>query len=539
MVLDKYKAIFITRMTKELKSLFELDGEESLIKHKEVYQLLHTIKGTSGTLDLDLLFQLVSDLMEEVEERQHDWTEPELKKFLSKLIEICHEYEHFQEEMDKVLEVRNVDVPLIQLIDDDVSLLIFLKEKLESKGWMVIANTKADHAIEQFYSLHPDCIIIDINLTNVSGFDVLADIHKHTKHSFVPKIMCSIDNDKKTRLTAYQAGADDFIEKPIHIDEFLIRIERHLERKKIFDHSVLIDELTQVYNRKFLQDSYNRFISDVIRTKTTGTIAILDIDHFKKVNNTYGHVVGDKVLTAFAKFLKGNIRSTDTLFRYGGEEFVILFQRARESEIMEVLNRMLKQFSEIVFEEDGEKFSLTFSGGIYEIESKNITLNKAIETTDEALYAAKEKGRNRIESANKMVHAPAKKLLNVSIVDDDSLIRSILVNIFETIDIKHIALDVRVYEDGMKFLESNRLEENGMHFLVLDGIMPVMDGLELLQIVKRTAYRHNAHILMLTGRKSERDIAEALKLGADDYVTKPFSITELQARITRLIMRMI
>ncbi|WP_226793638.1 Hpt domain-containing protein [Bacillus sp. B1-b2] len=87
MVLDKYKAIFITRMTKELKSLFELDGEESLIKHKEVYQLLHTIKGTSGTLDLDLLFQLVSDLMEEVEERQHDWTEPELKKFLSKLIE--------------------------------------------------------------------------------------------------------------------------------------------------------------------------------------------------------------------------------------------------------------------------------------------------------------------------------------------------------------------------------------------------------------------------------------------------------------------
>ncbi|HWJ79861.1 MAG TPA: diguanylate cyclase, partial [Niallia sp.] len=280
-------------------------------------------------------------------------------------------------------------------------------------------------------------------------------------------------------------------------------------------------------------------ISDIVRTKETGTLAILDIDYFKKINDTYGHITGDNVLKTFANFLKENIRNTDMLFRYGGEEFVILFQRANGIEIMEVLNRMLKRFSQKVFDEDGKTFSLTFSAGIYEIESRHVPLIKAIEAADNALYDAKEKGRARIESANKIAKVTNHKILHVSIVDDDSLIRSILVNIFEGIEIKNLTLDVEEYEDGTEFLASNRLKESGMHFLILDGIMPVMDGLELLQIVKKTSYEHNAHVLMLTGRKSESDIAEALRLGADDYVTKPFSITELQARITRLIMRMV
>ena len=539
MVLDKYKAIFISRMTKELNDLFERSNEEERIKNKEVYRLLHTIKGTSGTLDLELLHYLVSDLLKKVEERKVDWTQEELKVFLSKLFDICDEYEHFQEEMTIMPVIRHVDVPLIQLIDDDVTLLIFLKEQLEKKGWMVIANTKADHAIEQFYSLRPDCIIIDINLTNVSGFEVLANIHRHTKHFFLPKIMFSIDNDKETRIKAFKLGADDFMAKPIVMEEFLLRIERHLEKKKLFDQSVLIDELTQVYNRKLLKNSYERFISDIVRTKETGTLAILDIDYFKKINDTYGHITGDKVLKTFANFLKEHIRNTDMLFRYGGEEFVILFQRASGVEIMEVLNRMLKRFSLEVFEEGGKTFSLTFSAGIYEIESRHVPLIKAIEVADNALYDAKEKGRARIEIANKIAKVTNHKILHVSIVDDDSLIRSILVNIFDGIEIKNVTIDVKEYEDGTEFLTSKRLKESGMHFLILDGIMPVMDGLELLQIVKKTSYEHNAHVLMLTGRKSESDIAEALRLGADDYVTKPFSITELQARITRLIMRMV
>jgi len=203
------------------------------------------------------------------------------------------------------------------------------------------------------------------------------------------------------------------------------------------------------------------------------------------------------------------------------------------------LERMLEEFSQIDFKDGEQTFRLTFSAGIYRIENKEIGLHSAIKTADEALYLAKESGRARVETANKLKISKATKQLNVSIVDDDALIRSILINIFSSLEFDNISLDVKAYEDGMQFLDSDRLTQNGIHFLILDGIMPVMDGLEILQIVKKSQHRNNVHVLMLTGRKSENDIAEALKLGADDYVTKPFSLTELQARIVRLIKRMV
>ncbi|WP_437830447.1 GGDEF domain-containing response regulator [Niallia taxi] len=538
MIFDKYKSILITKMKNQLTGWFD-NNEQASIENRDVYRFLHSIKGTSGTLELDLLYSISSELLAKVENRKSPWSIQELRDFLNGLMEISYEYEHFHEEIGKTPDLRDGDAPLIQIIDDDISLLIFLKDKLESKGWMVIANTTAEKAIEQYYNMHPDCIIIDINLPEQSGFEVLSVIQKHTNRAFIPKIMCSIKTDRESRIEAYKKGADDFIEKPIDVEEFLIRVERHLERKKIFDQSVLIDELTQVYNRKFLKDSYSRFISDMARLNSNGTIAVLDIDYFKRVNDTYGHIVGDKVRMEFAQFLKRSIRSTDTLFRYGGEEFVILFQRATETEIKEVLERMLEEFSQIDFKDGEQTFRLTFSAGIYRIENKEIGLHSAIKTADEALYLAKESGRARVETANKLKISKATKQLNVSIVDDDALIRSILINIFSSLEFDNISLDVKAYEDGMQFLDSDRLTQNGIHFLILDGIMPVMDGLEILQIVKKSQHRNNVHVLMLTGRKSENDIAEALKLGADDYVTKPFSLTELQARIVRLIKRMV
>ncbi|WP_445505729.1 GGDEF domain-containing response regulator [Niallia sp. 03091] len=538
MSLGKYRSLLVKKMKDQMLNWFENKGIQP-IESIKVYEFLHSIKGTSGTLELDVIYTLSSKLLHKVENRTEPWPIEELREFLYELMELSYDYEQFTLNVSKAARERVVNVPLIQIIDDDISILIYLKDKLESKGWMVVASTEADKAIDQYYNMHPDCIIIDVNLPQKSGFEVLYDIQQHSNRFFVPKIMCSIKKDRATRLSAYKMGADDFISKPIDIEEFLIRIERHLERKRIFDQSVIIDELTQVYNRKFLQDSYNRFISEMARTNTVGTVAIIDLDYFKKINDTYGHVMGDKVLAEFAQYMKKSIRNTDTLFRYGGEEFVILFQRATEAEVKEVLNRMLEGFSNIVFNEGEKSFSLTFSAGIYSIEHQNIDLQTAIKTADEALYLAKNNGRARIESANKMQIAPTKKILNVSIVDDDALIRSILITTISEMSFDNLAVNVQAYEDGLQFLSSDRLTHPGLHFLILDGVMPVIDGLEILQQVKQLSSKQEVHVLMLTGRKSKSDIAQALKFGADDYLTKPFNITELEARIMRLIKRMI
>ncbi|MEH7081339.1 response regulator [Neobacillus drentensis] len=131
-----------------------------------------------------------------------------------------------------------------------------------------------------------------------------------------------------------------------------------------------------------------------------------------------------------------------------------------------------------------------------------------------------------------------KETLFISVIDDDAIIRDMLIRILKVMVFDHFELDIETFEDGLQFFESKRLEENGIHFLILDGVMPVMDGIEILQKVKKIKNGRNIYVLMLTARKRETDIERALKLGADDYITKPFSIKELQARIERLIKRM-
>lgn len=130
-----------------------------------------------------------------------------------------------------------------------------------------------------------------------------------------------------------------------------------------------------------------------------------------------------------------------------------------------------------------------------------------------------------------------KKKLFISIVGNDAMIQTMLVRILNMMNIEQFEIDIKTYEDGLQFFESNRLYEAGEHLLILDGIMPVMDGIEILQKVK-SDLRKLVYVLMLSGRKSPTEIDKALKLGADDYVTKPFSIKELQTRVQQIIQRM-
>ncbi|WP_258831150.1 MULTISPECIES: response regulator [Peribacillus] len=123
---------------------------------------------------------------------------------------------------------------------------------------MVITNADPAKATNQYFEMQPDCLILDIQLPAKDGFQILQEFHLHNEKYVIPKIMISIQNDKQSRIKAFKMGVDDFIGKPIDIEEFIVKMERHLLREKIFDQSVLIDELTQVYNRRFLEDTLPR-----------------------------------------------------------------------------------------------------------------------------------------------------------------------------------------------------------------------------------------------------------------------------------------
>ena len=537
MDLRKYKNHLIQNIKKKLSEWFDLEQTETVLEG-EVYRFLHSIKGTAGTLQLDGLMQLSDNLLNKLnEDSKKIWDKGELKNFLFALIELTYKFENFDEFVIPDQSVYHSSGTLIQIIDDDVSMLILLKDILEEKGWMVITHTNPEKAVQQYFEMKPDCLILDIQLPQKNGFQVLHEIQEHNEKNFTPTIMISVKNTKEVRIKAYQKGADDFFQKPIDIEEFVVKVNRHLQRKKAFDQSVLIDELTQIYNRKFLVNSLPGFFQNFKRTKQPFSICIVDIDLFKKINDTYGHLMGDHVLKEFAQYLKRSIRSLDMIYRYGGEEFIIIFPETIDKDVKGRLNELIQGFSQIVFTHKKGQFSVTFSAGVFTVRDEAVMIDEAISRADSSLYEAKRLGRARVECSQTPTSIK-KDVLNISVVDDDIIIRTLLAHLLKSLTFDRVELNVKVFDNGLSFLHSEHAKEDVSHFLILDGIMPVMDGLEVLQKIKQGENAYRFKILMLTGRKSKKEIERALHLGADDYVTKPFSVTELQARIERILTRM-
>ena len=234
MDLQKYKNHLLQTIKNKLSEWLFLDEGET-VSNEEVYRFLHSIKGTSGTLQLGGLMQLSVELLDQLdEESEKAWGKIELKNFLFPLIELTYKYENFDELVIPDEPAYHSNAPLIQIIDDDVSMLILLKDVLEEKGWMVITHTNPEKAVRQYFEMKPDCLILDIQLPHKDGFQVLQEIQEHNEKYFIPTIMISIKNNKQTRIEAYQNGADDFFEKPIDIEEFVAKVDRHLQRKTTF-----------------------------------------------------------------------------------------------------------------------------------------------------------------------------------------------------------------------------------------------------------------------------------------------------------------
>ncbi|MBS4197761.1 diguanylate cyclase [Lederbergia citri] len=537
MDLQKYINHLFQSIKSKLSEWLSLEDGETILA-EDVYRFLHSIKGTSGTLQLVNLMQVSDGLLNKLDRYKKEWDITDLKTFLFPIIELTYSHENFNESVISDEPVFHTNAPLIQIIDDDVSLLMLLKDVLEEKNWIVVTNTNPDKAVKQYFEMKPDCLILDIQLPHKDGFQVLQEIQEHNEKHFIPTIMISIKNNKQTRIEAYQKGADDFLNKPIDIQELVAKIERHLQRKRIFEQSVLIDELTQVYNRKFLVESLPRFFQHFNRSKEEFSICIVDIDFFKKINDTYGHLMGDKVLKEFAQYLKSHIRTLDMIYRYGGEEFVIVFPKTTNKEAKGRIEELIKGFSQKVFSHNDIDFSVSFSAGVFTVEDESVTMDEAFKRADSSLYEAKRLGRARVECSQLVDNVYQKVILNISVVDDDIIIRTILAQILESLTIKHVELNIKVFENGPSFLNSEHAKEDINHFLILDGIMPIMDGLEVLQKIKQSSNAHRYKVLMLTGRKSKNEIEHALKLGADDYVIKPFYVRELKERIERMLNRM-
>lgn len=427
----------------------------------------------------------------------------------------------------------------ILLIDDDVELVAYLKESLERQNYYVSIALSAEQGLKIFYETKPDLILLDILLPDKSGIEVLNQIIGKAKKERIPIIIISGEYSKATQMQAYSLGVMDFLPKPVDIDLFLVLIKNRFQLKREWQESIIVDDLTGAFNRKHFNQVMKQLIGDFKRTNRVFSLALIDLDYFKNVNDTYGHLIGDEVLQGFSELVKNSIRLEDTFCRYGGEEFAVFLPHTDAESAMLVIQRIQERFAATDFFAKNEIFHVTISSGISEVTDAENIADKLIEEADQALYASKHAGRNQTTLYSDHLSTTKKhSVLNVIVVDDDTLIRRIVTSQFAIWEPENIAeVKVSSYANGLDFLQSDWYAVDEKYIILLDGVMPDLDGVEVLERIRKTYPEVNILVIMLTGRNNQADIVHALQMGADDYVVKPVHMPELLSRIERLAHR--
>lgn len=277
----------------------------------------------------------------------------------------------------------------------------------------------------------PNLLILDVDMPQFSGLDLCRVVRADSRWNWVPVILISSRTDVDTIHNIFAAGADDFIPVDFHPNEVMERVWNRLERNYFNKNNFESDMLTGLTTRRQSSITLNQFLRIAERQHQPFTFCILDIDHFKLVNDEFGHATGDMVLQRFGRMLSRSLRSEDVIARWGGEEFVIgMYGVSRDAGIMR-LQRLLENWRQETFQSPaGGEFHTSFSAGIAEYPADGVGLQHLYRAADEALYAAKITGRNRVRSASASAE-PLPDLPTVAIVDMDESTLAVLRSCFK------------------------------------------------------------------------------------------------------------
>jgi diguanylate cyclase (GGDEF)-like protein len=252
-----------------------------------------------------------------------------------------------------------------------------------------------------------DLIICDLEMPRMDGFKFIAMLQSREELKDIPVILLTGRVDQEIKIKGLEQGACDYVTKPFDAGELVARVNVQLKIKALQDelkrsNEMLkelsnTDALTHLYNRRFLMETLEIEFQRAKRKKDILSLVLLDIDHFKKVNDTYGHQEGDNVLVAVAKLVKSMVRRYDIAARYGGEEFVVVLPETSLQNAVQFAERCRTGVQEISFPGVLKNMALTVSLGVATYPSGKIDcVDSLFRQTDEALYRAKQSGRNRV-----------------------------------------------------------------------------------------------------------------------------------------------
>ena len=294
----------------------------------------------------------------------------------------------------------------VLVVDDVSSARELLVGLLEAQQYMVV---EAASGLEAFAALETyddiEVVITDHHMPDMSGCELTRRIRRHFGSDRLRIIGVSSSSDRLLSASFLKAGASDFLYRPFVAEELQCRVANNVEtlaQLKQLRAAAACDYLTGLYNRRYFYDLGPKLVNDCLRQKTAAAVAILDIDHFKRLNDTYGHEIGDEVLKAVADRLATIFEGSDNLLsRLGGEEFAILFPMMDSMAASKLCDEVRSDISRMKVMADDEELSVTVSIGVAEI-SDYETFDNYLNAADQFLYMAKHKGRNQVYSDARM-----------------------------------------------------------------------------------------------------------------------------------------
>lgn len=299
-------------------------------------------------------------------------------------------------------------MPKIMVVDDSRSQRAVLEEYLSGLKCDIVSCASGQEALFLVVESVPDLIILDVEMPGLSGYDTCRAIRGYLQEHWVPIVYLSANSNPNDLVEGLNAGGDAYITKPVHpdvikaISKAMLKLSfsqaELLRLNKQLDEVAHFDVLTQVMNRRGYEDMLDRLWKDHQRRHAPLVLMLLDIDHFKKYNDNYGHIKGDECLRSVARVLKDALkRPIDVLARYGGEEFVVLLPDTDLEGAKSVGERLVSAMKaanlEHKFSDTAPYVSVSIGLALANFETGNV--EDLLKQADQNLYKAKEAGRNQ------------------------------------------------------------------------------------------------------------------------------------------------
>ncbi|OGG95136.1 MAG: hypothetical protein A2527_08165 [Candidatus Lambdaproteobacteria bacterium RIFOXYD2_FULL_50_16] len=290
----------------------------------------------------------------------------------------------------------------ILIVDDTQKNIQLLGTLLKKENYLINVAYSGEQAIEVAQTVAPDLVLLDVMMPGIDGYQTCELLKQNPATTEIPVIFLTAKTEVKDIIQGFAVGAVDYVTKPFNAVVLLSRVRTHLnlrralvtleQKNQQLERMVVTDGLTGLFNHKFVFEMLAREVSEAKRYKSPLSIVMFDVDFFKKVNDNYGHQIGDEVLVKVSATIKSGVRQADIAGRYGGEEFLVILPASDLKSARQAAEKIRVSIEAIVWPHQGLK--TTISGGV--VQYSNETELELIDSADKLLYLAKQTGRNKI-----------------------------------------------------------------------------------------------------------------------------------------------